>query len=309
LNSLSFRLSPVPPFRLDLTVWTLRRRPHNLVDRWDGRVYRRVLVVREEPVEVAVLQEGPPEAPELLVQVSGNSLDAPQGGPILQAMLTRMLGLDADLTGFYRLAGQEARLQPLVEQFRGVKPPRFPTLFEALVNAVACQQLSLTVGIHLLNRLTAASGPEFLADNGLVFAFPRPQDCAGTDPEAFRRLGFSHSKGRTLVELAQGVTYGRVDLEQLEAMEDENAVKYLEALRGIGRWSAEYVLLRGLGRWQVFPGDDVGARHKLQTWLGLKEPLDYQGVRQVLGRWHPFGGLVYFHLLLSHLTEEGHLEA
>jgi len=132
-------------------------------------------------------------------------------------------------------------------------------------------------------------------------------DLAGADPENLRRLGFSRSKGRTLVDLAQGIAQGRLDLKKLDTLDDEQAVKYLEALRGIGRWSAEYVLLRGLGRWRIFPGDDVGARKRLQAWLELPEPLDYQETGRLLARWQPFGGLIYFHLLLSHLVEEGYL--
>lgn len=302
MTSISFELSPSPPFRLDLTVWMLRRRSHNLVDRWDGRTYQRVLVVQEEPVLVTVFQSGPPDAPKLQVQIRGEGLEALDAAPVLKVALTQMLGLGADLEGFYRFAAQDRRLQALVQPFRGVKPPRFPSVFEALVNAIVCQQLSLTAGIHLLNRLAADYGPGFPGANGPAAAFPRAADLAGADPENLRRLGFSRSKGRTLVDLAQGVAQGRVALEKLETLEDEQAVKYLEALRGIGRWSAEYVLLRGLARWRIFPRNDVGARKRLQAW---GDPLDSQEVGRLLARWQPFGGLIYFHLLLRHLAEEG----
>ena len=83
----------------------------------------------------------------------------------------------------------------------------------------------------------------------------------------------------------------------------------LRALRGVGRWTAEYALLRGFGRLHVFPGDDVGARNNLQRWLGLLEPLDYDGVARVLDRWQPFQGLVYLHLLLWGLQRESPLGA
>ncbi len=305
MTSISFELSPSPPFRLDLTTWLLRRRSHNLVDRWDGRTYQRVLVVQEEPVLVTVFQTGPPEAPKLQVKIRGESLEGADAAPALKVALTQMLGLDADLEGFYHFAAQDLRLQALVQPFRGVKPPRFPSVFEALVNAVACQQLSLTVGIHLLNRLAADYGLSFPGTNGPAAAFPRAADLAGADPENLRHLGFSRSKGRTLVDLAQDVAQGRVDLKKIDTMADEQAIKYLEALRGIGRWSAEYVLLRGLGRWQIFPGNDVGARKRLQAWLKLPGPLDHQEVSRLLARWQPFGGFIYFHLLLSHLVEEG----
>ena len=72
VRKIVFQIKPVPPFRLDLTVWALRRRPHYLVDRWDGRTYRRVLLVYEQPLEVAVTQTGPAEAPLLRVEASNS---------------------------------------------------------------------------------------------------------------------------------------------------------------------------------------------------------------------------------------------
>ena len=109
------------------------------------------------------------------------------------------------------------------------------------------------------------------------------------------------------MDLARGTAQGGIDLKALDTMDDGQAVKFLMALRGIGRWSAEYVLLRGLGRWQIFPGDDVGARKRLQAWLALPEPLDYQAIGRLLAGWRPFGGLIYLHLLLSGLAEAGDL--
>jgi len=308
LPSPSFVLSPAPPFRLDLTVWLLRRRPHNLVDRWDGETYQRVLVVQEKPVLVTVSQTGSPEAPELQVKFSGAVSGIPEAAAALEAALTRLLGLSVDLTGFYQAAGSDQRLARLIQPFRGAKPPRFPSVFEALVNAIACQQLSLIVGIHLLNRLAAEYGPGVSGPHGPIHAFPQAKDLAGADPETLRGLGFSRSKARALVDLAQTVAHGRVDLENLDALDDDQVVEHLEALRGIGRWSAEYVLLRGLGRWRIFPGDDVGARKRLQAWLDWRKPLTYPEIGRLLARWQPFGGLIYFHLLLSALAEAGHLD-
>jgi DNA-3-methyladenine glycosylase II len=306
VENIIFQLKPVPPFRLDLTVWALRRRPHNLVDRWDGQTYRRVLLVNDRPVEAAVTQIGPPEAPLLRVE-AGNCPPQLESVAILTTLLIKLLGLSADLSPFYRLAAADERLDPIVQRFRGVKPPRFPSVFEALANAIACQQLTLTLGIHLLNRLAARYGPALPGADEVRFAFPRPKDLAGLEPEALRTLGFSGHKGRALIELGRELEQGTDNLENLKDQEDEATMTQLLALRGIGRWSAEYVLLRGLGRWSVFPGDDVGGRRRLQTWLDLDESLDYKGVRRHLARWHPYAGLLYFHFLLSHLAEEGHI--
>ncbi len=307
MKRLMFLLDPTPPFRLDLTVWTLRRRPDNLVDRWDGQTYRRVLVLEDEAVEVATTQVGAADAPSLCVTLSGTRL-APEMEEAARAILTRTLGLSMDLAAFYRFAETDARLGPLVRRFRGVKPPRFPSVFEALVNGIACQQITLTQGIHLLNRLTQTYGLMPTDGDPAAHAFPRPQDLARLAPEELRPLGFSGQKGRALVELASTLDSGHLDLETLADLNDATALERLLALRGVGRWTAEYVLLRGLGRLDRFPGDDVGARNNLSRWLGLTDPLDYAGVQRTIATWSAYGGLLYFHLLLDRLAEAGYLQ-
>jgi hypothetical protein len=99
-----------------------------------------------------------------------------------------------------------------------------------------------------------------------------------------------------------------LDLETL-AHEDDAAIRrHLLELHGVGRWSAEYVLLRGFGRLGVFPGDDVAAQKGLARWLGRSRRLDYAGVSRAVKRWSPFAGMVYLHLLLNGLSRAGVLE-
>jgi len=306
MQSLSFHLRPLPPFRLDWTAWALRRRARNIVDRWDGDVYRRVLVIRESPVEIAVRQIGSTDHPTLAVTVIGERL-MPETRAIIRQLLTTMLGLRTNLQPFYQLAARDRHLAPLVHQFRGLKPPRFPSVFEGLVNAIACQQLSLTVGIELLNRMVGQCGPTLSLADYQQHAFPRPQDLLRTKASTFRRLGFSYSKARFLLTLSREIVSGHFVPEQLQDQENGTAVEHLMQLDGVGRWTAEYVLLRGLGRIDTFPGDDVGARNRLALWLGRGGPLDYGGVKRTMRRWRPYAGLVYFHLLLAGLTESGEM--
>jgi DNA-3-methyladenine glycosylase II len=297
----SFVLHPVAPFRLDLTAWALRRRANNEIDRWDGRTYGRAIVVDDRAVDLEVRQAGSATRPTLRVVIRGAAGRA--GRATATAALTRALGVDIDLADFYRMARGDARIAPLVERFRGLKPPRFPTVFEAVVNGIACQQLSLTVGIILLGRLCKLCG---LRSPSGAHAFPRPKDIAALTPARLRALGFNRNKARALLELARAVDDG-FDLEALANLDDQAVVERLVALRGIGRWTAEYVLLRGLGRLTMFPGDDVGARTNLARWMKLRAPLDYDRVRQLARRWQPYPGLLYFHLLLQALDDAGAL--
>jgi DNA-3-methyladenine glycosylase II len=292
-------IEPSAPFRLDLTVWALRRRAHNEVDRWTASgTYGRVVSLDGRTVSLAVTQEGGPMAPRLSVVVSGGTVDA-RDEALARSALDTLLGLGLDLSAFAAMAAADPVVGPLAERMRGVKPPRFPTVFEALVNAVACQQLSLTVGIHLLNRLTAAHGRA--ASDGR--AFPDPAALAPLEPEELKRHGFSTTKARTIVETARAIVAGDLDLESLERLDDPTATDRLTSMRGIGRWTAEYVLLRGLGRLHVFPGDDVGAHNKLRRLFGIDMPLDHESVQQLVARWQPYAGVVYFHLLLDSLSQ------
>jgi DNA-3-methyladenine glycosylase II len=118
-------------------------------------------------------------------------------------------------------------------------------------------------------------------------------------------LGFSHQKARAIRELAADVVADRLDLAGLDGMTNREAVDYLSTIRGIGRWSAEYVLLRGLGRLDTFPGDDVGAQNNLQRLFHLVDKPNYEQIRDLTSPWHPYEGLVYFHLLLEKLQTKG----
>ena len=158
------------------------------------------------------------------------------------------------------------------------------------------------MGIHLLNRITAEHGRPVRDDPGGPRAFPDPEDVASLDSDALKRHGFSTAKARTIIDTARAIVAGELDLERLERLDDPAATARLTSLHGIGRWTAEYVLLRGLGRLHVFPGDDVGARNKLSRLFGIQTPLDYYSVDQLVA--HPYGGVVYFHLLLDSLSRD-----
>jgi DNA-3-methyladenine glycosylase II len=303
----SFLVQPHAPFRLDLTVWALRRRAHNRIDQWDGTTYTRVLVVDQVPVKVCVSQQQAGNTPELLVTVS-SPLPLAQLSARISSILQRMLGCATDVTAFYALVQGDHQLSALAQRFLGLKPPRFPSLFEAFLNAFACQQVSLDVGILLLNRLTEAYGGTLADGQDMSYAFPEPEALANASTESLRALGFSYQKARAMTELAASLVHGQKHLTLLEAMSNEEVCRSIMPIRGVGRWTAEYVLLRGLGRIDTFPGDDVGAQKNLQTLLSLDEKLTYERIKVLTAHWHPYEGFVYFHLLLDRLYQKDLLQ-
>ncbi|MGC2274393.1 MAG: AlkA N-terminal domain-containing protein [Candidatus Binatus sp.] len=306
MPELTFTLRPRPPFRLDLTVWALRRRAHNVVDRFDDGVWRRVLVVGKSAVGIAVTQTRTGSRPEIEVRTSAARPQALKAD--VSAIVTRMLGLDRDLSGFYKLARDDARLRELADRLRGMKPVRYATVFEAFANAVACQLVSLSAGMHVLNRIAEAFGARGAAAE--IRSFPPAAAIARSNPDALRALGLSRQKGEYLIGLARlAIDPKDRDFASIAPLANDDAIARLSKIRGVGRWTAEYVMLRGFGRINIFPGDDVGGRNKLFEWLGASDAPTYDGVAAMLERWHPYGGLIYLHLIVNSVAGGGHVAA
>ena len=309
MAELTFTLRPRPPFRLDLTVWALRRRAHNVVDRFDNGVWRRVLVIGKSAVAIAAMQTRSGSRPEIEVTISTARPRAVKAE--VGAIVTRMLGLDLDLSDFYRISREDAQLRELADRLRGMKPVRYATVFEAFANAVACQLVSLSAGMHVLNRLTNAFGTICeLNDVAPMRSFPLAAAIARSNPEALRALGLSRQKGEYLIGIARlAGDPGDRDFASIERFTDDDAIARLSTIRGVGRWTAEYVMLRGFGRINIFPGDDVGARNKLFEWLGVTDAPTYDGVGRMLERWHPYDGLIYLHLIVNSVAGGGRVAA
>jgi DNA-3-methyladenine glycosylase II len=302
--TLAFEIRPRAPYRLDLTVAAARRRDVNPLDRWKDGALRRTLEVDGAAREVTVRQEGSAEDPLLLVEVDGSV--RPEQLPTVRAALDRLLGTRVDMAPFASWAAANPDRAELAARFRGMRPPRTPTVFETLAFAICCQQLTLARGLVLVGRLVAEAGtPRFAGDP--YPAFPTPQAVATVPTERWTELGFSRMKARALAEASRGIAAGELDLEALDDDPDDAVRERLGGLYGVGRWTSDVVLLRGLGRLHVFPRGDSGALGGLARWAGLGRRPDRSTVDAIIDDWRPYGGLLYLHLLLDGLRARGDL--
>jgi DNA-3-methyladenine glycosylase II len=152
----------------------------------------------------------------------------------------------------------------------------------------------------VLNRVSEVYGVATKGDGIAMRSFADPSRIVRASEDRLRALGLSRSKGRYLIDLARRALDARdPDFASIGTIADSDAAARMCAIRGVGRWTAEYVLLRGFGRLNVFPGDDVGGQNHLRAWLGIDAKLDHAGVRDLLKRWHPYQGLIYLHLVLG----------
>jgi DNA-3-methyladenine glycosylase II len=199
----------------------------------------------------------------------------------------------------------DPRLQAVVATLRGLKPPRFPTLFEAIANVIPFQQVSLAAGDAVVGRLVDRFGERLHLGDRTYEAFPRPEPLAASDVDALRDLGLSRAKAAALRDVARRIVAGELDEEQLEALPSATAMDLLMGIPGIGPWSAGLILLRGLRRMEVFPAGDVGAAKNLRRLLGAEDPAR-DGERQaLLARMGDTRGYLYFYALGWRLMQEG----
>ncbi|WP_460416942.1 DNA-3-methyladenine glycosylase family protein [Pseudomonas sp. microsymbiont 2] len=165
-------------------------------------------------------------------------------------------------------------------------PGREP--YEALVRAIAYQQLHARAAEAILGRLLALF-PDV--------AFPAPEQLLAVTPETMRACGFSASKSATLYAIAQacleGVVPGREEAMQLP---DDELVARLVSLRGVGRWTVEMLLIYSLERSDILPVDDFGVREGYRRMKGLdKAPTPAQ--MRVLGQvWSPYRTVAAWYL-------------
>jgi 3-methyladenine DNA glycosylase/8-oxoguanine DNA glycosylase len=282
-------------------VRVLQRRPSNPVDVWERGRYMRVLALSDGLALVEVQNRGSIDKPDVRFTIlNRDSSSAMHVGAT--SALRRMLGLDVDPAPLQRRAAAERTICATAIALRGMRPPRFPDLFETFARVVPFQQLSLDAGAAIVARLVAKFGENLEHGRRCFYAFPTSRAIAATRLDALRSCGLSARKAQTLRGLARAVESAFVNEEQLAVMSTSAALEKLIELPGVGPWTAGVVLLRGLGRLDVFPSGDVGAARGLRTLmrLGPHAPLD-----SVIERFGDYRGYLYFCALGGWLLKNG----
>lgn len=287
----SYEIDLAVPYRLDLTVSVLRRISANIIDRLmpDGQ-YIRVFESSNGPLIARVTQARPDS---LAVTLYGALDQHPQA----LALVRRMLGVDRKLTHFNRAAAAIPWLRPLAARMRGVKPPRYPTLWEACVNAIVFQQVSLHAASAILRKVILEVGPPLTLDGSSFYTFPSAKSVQRIADGPLLAAGLSGRKLATLRHVGDALLSGVLDETMLEDRTSSDAIEQLCRIKGIGPWTATVILLRGLGRLDVFPMNDSSVGRNLLLVAG-PSPLNVTTILRELG---PQKGMLYYHLLLARL--------
>ena len=289
MNTLTRRLRPAAPFDFDLTAgYHTYFQGRSGADTLAGGVYRRLLDLDGGRRALAGIRAaGSADAPELTLELRGDDLAAGDGD-CAAAQVGRMLGIGQDLAPFYTLAESDEALAGLIREFRGLHLPCTATLFEALVLAVLGQQISAGVARMLRLRLIQRFGAPMPGDGEVYYAFPRPEAILEASLEELRELKLTRRKA----EYVHGIAAAALEpgWAALDGQPDDDIVRRLTGLRGVGHWTAQWALLRGLARPDALPLGDLALRRGVsRLWRG-GEPVTDAQVAELAESWRPWRG-------------------
>lgn len=295
-------LSAITPFDLQQTVAVLRRRPTQLAEALIDGEYRRIVNLNGREHLIAVRQTAPD-------RVTLRPLDAPLSPNELSdaaSLIERILGLDVDMAPLRATLAFDERLAQLAHQIAGLKPPRFDTLWHTFLCIVPFQQVSVDAGTSMLNRLITHFGSHIEFHGHLYHGFPSPESLRNATYDELRGCGLSQAKIRTLQHLAEQIATNTISEDEIDALDDTEAVARLVQLPGIGVWSAQIILLRGFRRLSFFPPGDSGAARGLRSLYDLPAESVEGTLSPLLERLGPWRGYLYY-MILAHKLIQSHI--
>ena len=276
------------PFDFELTAGYLtyfqgRYATDSLVD----RVYRRLLDLDGQLVLASVSSLGSLEKPELSVELQGEGLTS-DNVEVATDKVAWILGVGQELEPFYASAQGDPAMAAITQRFHGLHMPHTASVFEALVLAILGQQIATNVARSIRTLLIETYGPRQTIDGETYYAFPRPETLAALRVEDLRGMKLSQRKA----EYVHGIACTALDdpefIEGLHHLDDEAVVRQITSLRGVGNWTAQWLLIRALGRPDALPLGDLALRRVVSRLYFQDEPLNDTEVEEFCRRWSPY---------------------
>ena len=204
--------------------------------------------------------------------------------------------LDRDLSPFYQMTSNDDILNKVAKNHEGLRLIGISDIFEAISWAILGQQINLNFAYKLKERLVKKYGKSFTHKNETYYAFPHPETIAKLSPEDLRPYQISQRKAEYLIGVAKVIMQGDLDKGSLLKLPAEEAKNKLIKIRGIGNWTANYVIMKCLRYSDGFPLKDVGLHNALKLQMNLPKKPDLTTINKVSAKWQPWRGYATFYL-------------
>jgi DNA-3-methyladenine glycosylase II len=294
------RVDLAGPLDIPASLELFRRFGDDLLDRWDGATLTRTLSVGHEVIPYTATNVGSVEAPALLIKTP-SSQDAEAVATAIRATFL------PPPVSYPTLLLADPVIARLDTRFPGLRTVRQFDLFAALIRCVSAQQVNLRWATTTRRRLAEAFGDRHTLDGHAIYSL-NPARIARADVSELRALQFTTRKAEYIIAIAEAIASGALDQPTLVELPDDEVIARLTAIRGVGRWSAEWILARTLGRPVVVAGD-LGVRKGIERYyLGLspKAPLpSEEETRRAVAHWGESANLAQTLLLAGITSSDG----
>jgi len=227
-------------------------------------------------------------------------------GALLDELITQarfLWGLNDDAEGHHASMASDRDMAPLLERFGALRIVRAPDLYEALLVAVIGQQVSVQAAQSVRRRLMQNMGTRVTGDDAPGqenhYLYPTARQLIKAGELALREQGLSRQKSIYLLEIANRAAASELDREAFTTLSDEDALRRLCEIKGVGRWTAEIALMRGLGRNDVFAAGDLGLQVAVQELRGMPERPSEKALRKIAERWKGWRSYAAFYLWMT----------
>lgn len=208
-----------------------------------------------------------------------------------------MFDLDTDLASFYKLEEKDSISKLLIDKYKGLRIIKIDDMFEAICWAIIGQQINLRFAYTLKKRLVECYGEKMAYNNEEYFLFPTPEILSTLVVNDLKQLQFTTRKAEYIIGIAKLFNEGIIKKEELALEKDyEKLKKRLVAIRGIGNWTADYVILKCFNLNDAFPIADVGIHNALKGILALDKKPSIDEIEKLSVKWKGWEAYVTFYL-------------
>lgn len=177
-----------------------------------------------------------------------------------------------------------SNLSDIFQQHEGTPLVLEFDLYRCLMKCFIHQQLNLSFAHTLTERFVKAFGYEI--DD--VWFYPKPETVAALEVEELMNMQFSRRKAEYVIDTSRLIAEGSLDLTHVERLSDDEVMKKLIKIRGIGPWTVQNLLLTGLGRPNLFPKADIGIQKAIQKHFNLERKPTSEEMDMYSEQWHPY---------------------
>ncbi len=279
---------PQPPYDFNASAsFAVYGRSRYAADTLVDGVFSRGLEIGGKSVAFSVRSTGEIERPELEVTLAGDVLTYEEQSSVVD-VAARSVGAHGNLHGFYESLDTDDPMTDFATQFRGLGIPQAVSPFEGLVSSILGQQISNEVARVLRDLLVDTLGRAVSAGGSDCRLFPSPMAIAEAGTDALRGIKFSARKAEYVVDISESVASGDLDLDAMADLPDESIVEELVKLRGVGPWTAHWLLIRAFDRPDGFPEGDLAVQRSLGSLYNGGERLTPKEAVELSARWRPF---------------------